>query len=281
MKKHSNYIENPDNFRRGMDDPAAFSKWIASYSIKELSDLAGVSRRTLKHYDQIGLLKPKRQGTGDYRRYTKEELLRLQQILFFRELDFTLADIAKMMNSPRFDIRKSLEDHRALIEIRRDRLGALIETIDKTINGLTNKKHTMTDQDLYSSFSKEEEQKYAAEAKERWGNTEAYKQSQERYGKMSEREKEKVMIEGDALMKEIAKAFKAGESATGDAVQKLIAKHYEGLRVFYDPNPELYRGLGEMYVSDERFGAFFDKYASGLAAFMRDAMAMYADSLAK
>ena len=277
------YRGDPGSSRRGMDDPTAFAKYLASYSIQELAKLANVSKRTLKHYDEIGLLKPQRQGSNNYRRYTRDELLRLQQILFFRELDFPLNEIKKIMNSPQFDMAIALGNHRALIAIKRDRLDKLMKTIDQTIIKIKdpkNKKTTMTDQDLYSSFSKEEEEKYAAEAKERWGNTDAYKQSQERYGKMSDREKEAVAIAGDTLMKEIAKAFKVGESATGPEMQKLIAKHYEGLRTFYDPNPELYRGLGEMYVADERFTAFYDRYAPGLAPFMRDAMIAYADGLA-
>lgn len=280
-------VYDPGNSTQGMDDPAAFAHALSTYSVQELAKLANTSRRTLQYYDDIGLLRAERTGNKEYRRYDKEHLLRLQQILFFRELDFSLKEISKIMNSPQFDMRKALEDHRALIQIRRKRLDDLIRTIDGTIirlqankdKKMKNNNDAVSDEGLYSSFSKEEEKKYAAEAKERWGHTDAYKQSQERYGKMSDREKEKVAIDGDALMKEIARAFKAGDGATSESVQKLIARHYEGLRTFYDPNPEIYRGLAEMYVADERFTAFFDRYAHGLAPFMRDAMIVFADSV--
>jgi len=119
---------------------------------------------------------------------------------------------------------------------------------------------------------------YADEAKERWGHTDAYKQSQERVGKMSKEEFEKIGKDGDELIKKIAAA--SGEDPGSPGVQELIARHYAGLRAFYEPNVEMYRGLGDMYVADERFGAYFDRYKPGLAAFMRDAMHAYCDAQA-
>jgi DNA-binding transcriptional MerR regulator len=281
-------VPDPGNGRRGMDDPATFAKILSTYSVQDLAKIAGTNRRTLQHYDDIGLLKPQRLDRNNYRRYTREDLLRLQQIMFFRELDFPLAEIMNILNSPQFDMKKALEDHRNLIGLKRKRLGDLIKTIDKTIISISaldmkNKKlrkdrAIMPDKELYSSFSTKEVDLYAEEAKERWGHTIAYKQSQERYGKMTKEEKEKIGVEGDTLMRSIAECFKSGESATSSKVQKLIARHYEGLRTFYDPNPEMYKGLAEMYVADPRFTAFYDKYAVGLAPYMKDGMIAYAES---
>jgi DNA-binding transcriptional MerR regulator len=258
------------------------------YTVQELAKLAGTNRRTLQHYDDIGLLKPERTTANNYRRYTRDDILQLQQIMFFRELDFSLNEIGKILNSPNFDMKKALGDHRTLIGLRRKRLDNLIKTIDETIQRLDSEKNLknhnnqtcMTDKDLYASFSKEEEQTYAAEAKERWGHTEAYKRSQERYGKMSKSQKDAAAKSSHDLMIEIAECFKSGMPAAGKEMQELIARHYEGLRTFYDPNPEMYRGLGEMYVADPRFTAFYDKYAEGLAPYMRDAMIAYADTYA-
>lgn len=118
---------------------------------------------------------------------------------------------------------------------------------------------------------------YADEAKQRWGHTEAYRQSQERVKKMTKADMDRIQKTNDELMRDIAAVMTEGPEST--EAQRLIVRHYEGLRAFYDPNPELYRGLAEMYVADPRFTAYYEKYAVGLAQFMRDAMTRYADIL--
>lgn len=238
------------------------------YSIQKLADLAHVSVRALHHYDALRLLSPKRQKNG-YRVYGEEELLRLQQILFFRELDFSLEEIKKIIDNPNFNLRIALSHQRELIELKRKRLAKLLKTIDQTIDKLKHEK-TMSDQDLYVGLSKDEEEKYAAEAKQRWGHTDAWKQSQERYGKLSAAEKQKIGQAGQELTRQIVARMSEGPKS--DVVQKLIKRHYEGLRVFYDPNLEMYRGLADMYVADPRFAAYYENFAPGLAQFMQAAM---------
>jgi DNA-binding transcriptional MerR regulator len=246
-----------------------------SYSVQQLATIAGVTVRTLHHYDEIGLLKPSRvQGNG-YRQYEEKELLKLQQILFFRELDFGPPEIKKIISSPSFDMKQALKDQRNLIELKKKRLSKLIETIDKTINKITNKT-TMTDKQLYTDFNTDEQDQYAAEAKERWGHTEAYKQSQERVKKMTKEDMARIKKAGEDLTKKISEVMPKGP--TSKEAQELIAQHFNGLRAFYEPSYEMYRGLGEMYVADPRFTAYYDKYAKGLAVFMRDAMKHYADT---
>jgi DNA-binding transcriptional MerR regulator len=244
------------------------------YSVQQLAELAGVSVRTLHHYDTVGLLRPARQAKNGYRQYGEEELLKLQQILFFRELEFPLEDIKQILHDPKFNMRVALHEQRELIELKKKRLSKLLKTIDQTLKKL-NQETTMQDKDLYVGLSKEEEEKYAAEAKERWGHTNAYKQSQERYGKLSDAEKQKIGQAGQDLVKNIANHMVDGPKS--DVVQKLIAQHYEALRVFYDPNTQMYRGLAEMYVTDPRFAAFYEKFTPGLAQFMRDAMVEFCD----
>lgn len=251
-----------------------------SYTVQQLATLAGVSVRTLHHYDQIGLLSPARVKSNGYRYYEEDELMRLQQILFFRELDFPLLDIKEILSSPSFDMEEALRDQRKLIELKKERLNGLIRTIDKTIKKINNKTN-MQDEELYGNFSKEEMEKYTEEARQKWGHTEAYKQSTERVKKMGKDGLNKVLAEAGKLTEEIAEAMKAGEKASGEKTQELIARHYAGLRAFYEPNLEIYRGLAEMYVADPRFKANYEKVAEGLAEYMRDAMLHYADTQEK
>ncbi len=134
----------------------------------------------------------------------------------------------------------------------------------------------MNDKELYGGFSKEESEAYAKEAKERWGNTEAYKQSQERTKKLTKEDWARMSAETDAMLKEIVRNMDKGPASK--EVQAQIAKHYASLRAFYEPNVEMYRGLGNMYVEDKRFAAFYEKYHQDLPVFMRDAMHAYCDA---
>lgn len=249
-----------------------------AYTVKKLADIANVSVRTLHFYDEAGLLKPAKVRKNGYREYGERELLRLQQILFFRELDVPLSDIKRLIDAPDFDEAEALWRHRAQIVAKRERLGGLIRTIDRTINRLKGKEY-MTDEDLYAGFSKEEAEAMKKEAKDRWGNTDAYRQSQERVKKMTKEDWTRVSKENDEIYRGLA-AF-VGTDPAGAETQALIARHYDGLRAFYEPSPEMYRGLGQMYVDDARFGAFFSRYHPGLSAFMRDAMMRYSDSISR
>lgn len=245
------------------------------YTVNKLARLSGISVRTLHYYDELNLLKPARIEQNGYRIYEESDLLKLQQILFFKELDFPLLEIKKILENPHFDTNKALHDQRRLIEIKKARLTHLIKTIDKTINTLR-KKTTMSDKELYSGLSKEEQKKYEQEAKERWGNTDAYKQSVERVNKMSKKEMAKIQEGSHKLLLNIVMNMNKG--ADSGEIQSLIDTHYNNLRSFYEPNPEIYRGLASMYVDDPRFTAYYEKYASGLAKFMHDAMNIYCDA---
>lgn len=130
----------------------------------------------------------------------------------------------------------------------------------------------MDDKELYGNFSKEEMERYTDEARERWGDTEAFRQSEERVKKMGKEGLRKVLAESGALTEEIAQSMNEGEDPTGERVQALIARHYEGLRAFYEPDLEIYRGLAEVYIVDDRFKANYENVAPGLAQFMHDAM---------
>lgn len=245
-----------------------------SYTVQALAKLANTSVRTLHYYDEIGLLSPSRVSRNGYRQYDEPELLKLQQILFFRELDFSLADIKRILSSPYFDMAAALADHRQLIELKRKRLTKLLTTIDQTIKKL-NHKTTMSDEELYDSFKDEEMKEYAEEAKERWGNTEAYKQSQARVSKMTKAEMAKLKEDGKKHTQAIADAMDLGVDSP--EVQALIKKSHEGVNFFYDCSLEMFRNLGQMYVDDPRFTAYYEKFRPGMAVFMRDAINVYCD----
>lgn len=245
------------------------------YTIAQLAKLAGVSVRTLHHYDRVGLLRPSRSATNGYRTYGDAELLLLQQILFFRELEFPLGEIKRIVTAPGFDMAAALTDQRRLLDLKRKRLAGLMRTIDTTLKKITQDK-SMEDKDLYGTFSKEEMDAYTQEAKERWGHTDAWKQSQERTKHWTKEDYKRLAEDGAKFMKVVASHVK--EDPASPAVQELMGQHYNALRTFYEPNLTMYRGLADMYVADARFTAYHEKFAPGLAQFMHEAMYAYCEA---
>lgn len=245
-----------------------------SYSVQALAKLAGTSVRTLHYYDEIGLLSPSRVQSNGYRSYEEPELLKLQQILFFRELDFSLADIKRILHSPYFDMAGALQDHRKLIELKKTRLTKLLRTIDETIKKL-NHESTMKDEELYDAFADEEMKEYAAEAKEKWGNTDAYKQSQAKVSKMTKAEMQKLKDDGEKHMQALAAAMDL--PIESPEVQALIKKSHDSVNFFYDCSYEMFRNLGKMYEDDPRYTQYYEKYRPGLAAFVHEAINYYCD----
>lgn len=141
------------------------------YTVQQLADLAGVSVRTLHHYDEIGLLRPAERSEKGYRYYTRNELLRLQQIMFYKQLDMPLSTIAELMDSPEYNAIDALEEHRLLLIKKEQELGVLIQTINKTIQAMKDNRN-IPDEELYEGFSKEQVADMRAEVVERWGEDE-------------------------------------------------------------------------------------------------------------
>lgn len=249
-----------------------------NYQINELAKLANVSVRTLHHYDAIGLLVPKRDGKNKYRTYGDDELLRLQQILFFRELEFTLSEIGDIIDSPEFDMVQALKDHKVMLREKKKRIDGLVRVIDKTIAKITKQMH-MKDEELYDGFSKEEMEELSAEAKARWGHTNQYKESEQKMRGMSKEQFAVIRQEGDEILHEGATIVH--EPIDGPLAQALIAKHYKHLSNFYTPTPEMYKGLAEMYLADTRFTEYFAKVHPNLPKFMHDAMVYFAEQQIK
>jgi DNA-binding transcriptional MerR regulator len=243
-----------------------------NYSVHNLAKLAGVTARTLRHYDAIGLLKPRQRESNGHRVYGREELLRLQQILFYKELDFDLESIKKILDEPDFDIKQALSVHKKMLNQRSLRIKKLVETIDKTIIYINNKE-MVTDEELYEGFSKELAEQYAKEAKDKWPET--YDESINNLKMKSKKEWEDLKQEGDSITKELVNLM--DKEPSDSEVQKLIEKHFNWMTNFWTPNKESYKGLATSYVEDERFKKSYDKYAVGLASFLEKAMHIYAD----
>ncbi|MDN5203708.1 MerR family transcriptional regulator [Fulvivirgaceae bacterium BMA10] len=248
---------------------------MTSYSVKQLSKLAGVSVRTLHHYDRIGLLKPAFRSEKGYRYYGRTELLTLQQILFYKELDFPLKEIAAIMNDTSFDLLTALEFHKQELKKRSDRLEKLLATIDKTIVELKNKNEMMTDKEIYEGFSEEEVRAMKQEVAERWGE-EQLTESEERIRKLGKDGWKDTKEKGEEINQLLADLMDLQPS--DERVQKAIALHHQYMNTFYEVSKEGYRGLGKMYVEDARFTAYYEKYRKGLAMFIHQAIEVYADS---
>lgn len=220
-----------------------------------MADIAGVSVRTLHYYDQIGLLKPKHVSPAGYRLYTDEDLERLQQILFFKELDFDLHDIKAILDDPGFDRYKALIAHKELLIEKKKRLERIIKTVDKTIQSIKGG-IKMDEKDMFEGFDMSEiekhKAKYADEVKKRWGNTDAYRESMEKTSKYTKEDWAKIISRQKELDTKLAALMDKGPA--DPEVQELISQRRQYITdYFYNCTPEIFRGLGEMYVNDERF----------------------------
>ncbi len=243
------------------------------YTVSELAQLAGVSVRTLHHYDQIGLLVPQTRTAAGYRLYQQSDLLRLQQILLYREMDVPLADIQRLLDDPGFDPLTALGEHRQHLSARIERLQRLLETVERTIEQLTEDEMPLTDKELYEGLTPEQAEQYEREARALY-DPQIVAESNRRVRNMSKGEWKALQDEGDAINRELAEMMDLAPS--DERVQALIARHCVWLEHFWTPTAASYEGLGQGYASDERFRAYYDRYATGLADFMAEAMSWYA-----
>jgi len=244
------------------------------YTVKALASLANITVRTLHHYDKIGLLKPSRTSDAGYRIYTEIELDTLQQILFFKELDFSLDEIRDILQSPDYNKLDALNMHRNLLNKEKSRLEKLINTIDRCINEEQGgEKIKMTEK--FNGLSKDEIEAYKEEAKERWGK--------EVVDASWDRMKEQGINDYDALQKSLEEIFKPvadrmDRDVSDKEVQELMAKLKTYMNQFYDCTDEIFVGLGEMYVADERFYKNISQYGRGLPEYLKKAMKYFVDN---
>ena len=241
------------------------------FTVKQLSKLAGVTPRTLHHYDEIGLLKPSRVGDNGYRYYGEESLLRLQQILFYRELDIPLDDIKKIVGRRDFDVLGALQSHKDALKKQVTRLNRLINTVDNTINHLKGT-NIMSDKAYFEGFSEEEQENYAAEAEQLY-DAESVRESNRKWKAYSATKKESIMAEGKAIYTEMIAAMPKG--AANKDVQALVERWRKHLDYFWTPKLDQLLALVDGYNDDPRFKANFDKLHPQLADFMREAVQVY------
>jgi DNA-binding transcriptional MerR regulator len=253
------------------------------YKVKEVADIAGVSVRTLHHYHHIGLLSPVEVSETGYRKYGEAELTRLQQILFFKEMDFPLQKIKRILDDPEFNEEKALEHHREILIKRKKRLERLIHSVDRTL-GSVRGGETMANGERFKPFNKREiedhQKKYEKEIKERWGETNAYKESKRKTAGYSDDDWKKIQEEGNRIDQELVALMDRVPEDEG--VQRLIGKKRQHItNYFYECKPEIFRGLADMYVNDPRFTKNIDKWKEGYAKFLKEAMHVYCENLDK
>jgi len=245
------------------------------FTVRELSKLAGVTPRTLRYYDAIGLLKPSRVGANRYRYYGEEGLIRLQQILFYRELDMPLAEIKKIMGRRDFNVMKALEGHKQELSRRITRLEHLLRTVDGTILHLKGKKE-MSKKQMFEAFSEEKQKRIEKIAMKRYDPS-IVKASGEKWRAYTPAEKQRILDEGNQVYADIVAAMPKG--ASSPEVQAIVERWRKHMDYFWTPSLDQLIGLAEMYNASPDFKANFDKIHPNLAAFMREAVKIYVERL--
>ena len=242
-----------------------------TYTVRQLAQLAGVTVRTLHYYDQIGLLKPGRLTDNGYRVYTEKAVLPLQQIMFYRELGFSLEEIRDIMGRPDYDVLRALRGHRELLLKRAERISELLATVDRTIGQLKGDGN-MDIKDYYQGFDEKQIEAYRDEVRQRWGE-ETLKDSEARVMSMGKDGLAAVQAEGAAIFQAIADNSAKGHDSP--EVQEQIAKWRKWLEHFYSYSDEAVLGLGQMYSQDPRFAESFRKYGEGFPHFLTKAIEQF------
>lgn len=247
-----------------------------AYTVKSVADLASVTVRALHHYDRIGLLRPESVSEAGYRLYSDADLEKLQQVLFFRELGFGLREIKRIMDSPRFDRREALLEHRRLLLAKKSRVEALIHSVDRTLESLDGGK-AMEKKEMFGGLDDSTLEQYRDEARARWGDV--VDESYRRLERCSKEEQQAIWAEAQQVTSGIA-ALMDRDLADAE-VQELVGRRHRLIDGrYWSCSPEAFRAMGDMYVEDERFTQFCDRVRPGLAAFLRSAMHVYCDGLA-
>lgn len=240
--------------------------------------MAGVSTRTLRYYDEIGILKPARVNSSGYRIYGEKEVDRLQQIRFYRELGVNLEKIKQIITAPNFDELKALGQHQEKLLEKRAELDRLIANVDKTI-AAKERGIIMSDHEKFEGFKKklteENEKKYGKEIREKYGDK-SIDQSNKKLKNMTQGEYDEITTLADAVIETFHTALQTGDPA-GELAQRAADLHRQWISFYWDSyTKEAHAGVAQMYVDDERFRAYYDKKQPGTAAFMRDAIHIYA-----
>ncbi|HET7501204.1 MAG TPA: MerR family transcriptional regulator [Kofleriaceae bacterium] len=243
-----------------------------AFTVGELSRLTGVTVRALHHYDEIGLVRPSQRTAAGYRQYVDRDVLRLQQVLVFRELGVPLDEIALVIDQAT-DRAALLRRHRGALVEKRARIDAMLDAVDAALGALE-KGHAMQPVDVKKMFEGFNHEDHADEVRARWGNTEPYQESARRTKQYGQAEWDAIRRESEAIYARLATLMQQGAEPSDPAVQAAVEDHRAHIeRWFYPCSKQMHQGLGEMYIADPRFQANLDKVAPGFARFLRDAIA--------
>ncbi len=244
--------------------------------MKELAKISGVSVRTLHWYDEIGLLKPAYIGANGYRYYEQEQLLLLQQILFFRELDFKLDDVQQMITSCDFDKIKTLLAHKSNLQLNQDRMSKLIQTIDKTVVHLKGNK-MINEHELYEGFDLAKQKEYEQYLVKHHGTIaeDLIAQCNKRTVSWGSQEWKEIKEEGASILQGLSVYIEKGAGPRDEEVQHLIQQHYKMIGRFYDLTKDIYLSLAQLYCEHPGFRKFFEEHSQQLPEFMAEAMRVY------
>ena len=241
------------------------------WSIQDIARLAGTTSRTLRHYDDVGLLKPSRIGSQGYRYYDQAGLVRLQRILLLRELGLGLPAIAEALEGQQ-DTARALRTHLTWLREEQRRLGRQIQSVETTLHKLEEGEALMAEE-MLDGF---DNRRYEQEVVERWGR-DAYQRSHQQWASLSREQQRERLAEQERIAQGLAEAGARGEAPDSDAVQALVRQHHAWVSFFWVPGREAYLHLGELYVADPRFRAVYERHGEGAAAFIRDAMRAFAE----
>lgn len=245
------------------------------YTVQKLAKLAGISPRTIRFYDEIGLLKPTRISSSGYRIYGSQEVDILQQILFYREMGLELSAIGQVIRAPAFDRMAALKAHLTALEEQKARVDQLIRTVRKTIESEEGGKE-MKDKEKFEGFKRElleeNERKYGKEIREKYGEDTVSK-SNAKMMRMTQAEYDAMQALSAQILEKLAQAVRAGLPPEGDAGREIALLHKQWLTFTWpEYKKEAHLGLTQMYIDDSRFTAYYDKEVPGCAQFLRDAV---------
>ncbi|MEV0268984.1 MerR family transcriptional regulator [Hamadaea sp. NPDC050747] len=243
-----------------------------SYSVGRVAELAGVTVRTLHHYDEIGLLTPGGRTSAGYRRYDDADLDRLQRILLYRELGFTLEEIAVILDDPEADAAEHLRRQHRLLTDRIARLREMVAAVEYVLEaqkvGIN-----LTPEEKFEVFGEFDPDRYAEEAEQRWGGTDAYAESARRTQRYTKDDWQRIQQESAELLERFVAAYDAGVPADSEDGMALAEEHRQQItKFYYDCTFEIHTGLAELYLADERFTATYDGHRPGLARYVHDAI---------
>lgn len=248
-----------------------------SFSVGQVAGFAGVTVRTLHHYDDIGLLVPSERSHAGHRRYSDADLDRLQQILFYRELGFPLDEVAALLDDPATDPRAHLRRQHELLTARIEKLQKMAAAVEQAMEA-RKMGINLTPEERFEVFGDKDPEQYAEEAEQRWGGTEAYAESQRRVATYTKEDWKRLQAEANDWAERYSALMAEDEPPTGERAMDMAEEHRQHIcGWYYDCPYEMHRCLGDMYVSDERFKAFYDSMRPGLAEHLKDAIHANAD----